>query len=518
MAGRFAAVFPRLVASVLLLFFAGCGGPTYQSYRDVGLADLVAAHQVWSIDLPYESSEALRIERASSQELLVSDIQGALHLTRIPLATSGGPGGVVHAEVESVESVELLDTGPILAIGRPSWRGIKRVSVLDRSTLAVKSAHELSFTGKKTINIPGSRQIGNLVILYQSSLAIGTAEWSDTKYRYRVPYVSGASYDLHVLNLDRGTVRSLAQFDGAALDVIGSRLATAKADVLSESRRRTLGGSLSLSDVPTLDPVLVERYKKLFSDEDPKKRVIDDQVNVFGDFFVVDGGRTLVFSLRGENDAPEYYSLSLEQDDAPRWSNVSQLVERYPRELVATPRDARSRFQNRDLPIGGQRYRVDRLALFGDGIVVLGRLRVDGKSEFTDDPAAYAAERVVFGVRPALLGDDLERVWDGQAVATKLTIGTVLEDAVDGAVYFPDAAAADASRFAVRGVRGRDGQAIAGFPANFRIGPSEARGPGDVSIAGTAVDFDAKRLFIHDHETNRLVSADLQKVRLPVRP
>jgi hypothetical protein len=183
------------------------------------------------------------------------------------------------------------------------------------------------------------------------------------------------------------------------------------------------------------------------------------------------------------------------------------LAARYPGELVATPRPEKNDSVERKIRIGGELYQVERLALLKDGAVAIVReaSRYGGDEEFSDF-------RMSMGIQPSVSKpEEWEQVWDGHMLHYRNPIMTLLEDSERGVVYFPDALSDEGRpRFTVRGLRARDGQWVAGFPANFQVEFDSKGKWAGVRITGTAVDFKHNRLYIHDAGKNRLLAAELR--------
>ena len=83
----------------------------------------------------------------------------------------------------------------------------------------------------------------------------------------------------------------------------------------------------------------------------------------------------------------------------------------------------------------------------------------------------------------------------------------VLEDPSRG-VYVPRSDGG--GRFSMRGFATVDGRSLPPFPANFRLTIGKGGKVTGVRLAGTAVDFERRALYIHDRKANSIVCAALR--------
>lgn len=473
-------------------FFIGlalCGvcacSPGYQSYRDGGSEKMVETGQRWELALPYKSSEALNVEQLAPDELVLTDKDGPLHITRIPLDGSGGPGRVRYASFEDADSMEVLDEKRLLVLGREDG-ATKRVRLVDRENLGQVYSVELPFAASTDFTVPGWRQFGDVLVLYQSAITLDKWRWSDEMYQYAFPYVASAIYDLHVIDLRQRTVKSFAGLKGEGLEGVRAQILLSKTAVETMA---SIGASpSSMKRKPSIEPY----------------------VYLIGDVFLVDRGRVLVFELENLDGDSEYFTLALRAPNpTPKNEVAGMLAARYPGELVATTRPEKSGSTDREIKVGGETYKLEHLALVKDGVVAILR----EPSRYGDEP--YSDSRIAMGITPsaATLGE-WRGVWRGLPLVYRNPVRSFLEDTEHGVVYFPDAVDDDTRpQFAVRGLRAKDGQWVSGFPANFQADiDSNGKWTG-VRIAGTAIDFDRNRLYLHDADENRIVAVELKLER-----
>jgi len=313
--------------------------------------------------------------------------------------------------------------------------------------------------------------------------------WSDDVYQYEIPYVASSKYDLHVLNLLNGSVHSFPGLNSGSLDGLRRVISGCKGAVLSEARLR------------------------LPSSHSDKQKAINKYIYTLDQFFLVDQGRLLIFSLANLEDEKLYYSLDLTRaEGVPLLRAPSELAAKYPDELVVTERAHKNPFEDRRLTVSGKQYRIERAALLPSGVVVLGQENL--MSDYPDSEPVYSDHRSVLGIGHSAPESDLfDRIWEYK-LNYEGPIDDFIEDSKDGRVYFPELKESGwfTTRFGVEGLAGTDGRSVEAIPANFKAHLKEGK-LDEVRIVGTVVDFERDLLFIHDYEKNRLVCANLRPKR-----
>jgi len=462
----------------LLLFVAGCSRTKYQSFVESGFGEQVASRMRWEAKLPYQASDSLEIVSTSGGEVLLSDPQSQFHLTKIPLGPEGRPAGPLHREIENGDVCERIGPGSLLVTGDRSRR--KFITVVDAGNLTTRFSAALAFQPDADISVPGHKQIDDTLIYYRSNLAINHYSSSDGVYEYSTPYVRDGVYDIHMVDLRTGETHSFEAIKSDSLPSLASELAAAKL-VAAAPRMPDISGVSSPS----------------------RRRVIDGAIYLLDQFFLMDEGRTLIFSLANLNDDRLYYLADVRRGAQSIESHSArELVERYPTELVSTPKQPKEKLdeaKSRDLDISGKVYSPDRFSVLSHGIVMLARVKL-GEDR-------YSPNRFVVGLR---MGDEgvvgLERKWE-YGLKHEMDIRSVLEDPYGNAVYFPEVDQEGALRLI--GFDASDGRQLQGFPANFRIEKKD--GKKLVQVVGTAVDFERNLLFLHDASKNRIVCAALRE-------
>ena len=470
-------------APALLLVLAGCS--KYQSYRDGGFGDEIAATQRWEVQLPYASGQELIIEDPSANELLLYESKGRFHLTKIPLDGNGRPGLPMHRELERGDSCERLDPGQLLVVADRRKR--KYVTLVDSRTLVPRFSANFPFeaeeggpTDPSIISFPGQRRVEDTLVFYRSRLEIKRHTWSDYQYEYSVPYVGTLKYDINLLDVTKGSVRSFTGLDLGSVSPLNLKLVASQDEALRE-----------------------ESFGSLVETRQAK---LDQYIYVLDQFFLVDGGKTLIFSLENLDETERlYYTLEpLRGAGSLRWRLPSDLVAKYPNELVLTERDAWEKLRSRDLTVSGQKYSPEHFALLAGGLVVVARATwaISGKDE-------YAPSREVLGVRfSGTEKGGLEKAWEFP-LSHSYRVGDLIEDRIRGAVFLPDRRRD--GRFFAAGLSATDGRPVAGFPANFKLDGIDKGDKRQVRIVGTAIDFARNLLYLHDQQNHRIVCAGLRR-------
>jgi hypothetical protein len=460
----------------------GACSPGYQSYRDGGYEDAVAAGQRWQIELPYDSSKRLDIAVVTADEILLTDKSGPLHITRIPLGEAGVPGRLRHATFEGADSMEVLDEKQLFVLAQVDDT-TKRFQLVDRASLAVAYSVDLPFARAKDLTVPGWKRVGDVLVLYQSAISLAERSWSDYSYQYTRKYIDSAKYDLHIIDLHQRTVKSVGGLEGSALEKIGQQIAASKAEVdaLADS-----GAALE----PRAQKPSLEAY-----------------VYLLDDIFVADRGGVLVFEFKSPKGESEYFTVDIRtQGLTPKREVARALAARYPAELVATPRPEMGSNIGKAINIGGTYYHVEHLALLKEGLVaILQEPSVFGEEQYSDS-------RIAMGIRPSATKSDVWSYrWRSHPLIYKNPVKTLLEDSERGVVYFPDAFdAKPCPQFVVRGLRAKDGKVVSGFPANFQADIDSSGKWTGVRVTGTSADFERNRLYIHDASKNRILAVELK--------
>lgn len=460
------------------LLMSGCTNTRYQSFMEEESGKLIQFRQHWEAPLPYKSGQDLVIENASGNELMLSEAQDGFHLVRMQLAGDGKPEDTKHFLLEHGENCEILDNGLILVSGKRNDK-TRSVALVDQKNLSRKFSYELPFSEETDFTIPGSRQVDDFIVLYQSAVEIDKYTWSDASYRYTVPYVSNSKYDMHVVNLTNGESVSFPGLDSQAMTGLGELVALSKKEAVSKT------GSNSV--IPG-----------------SKRSTVNQYIYLLDQFFIVNKGTVLVFSLASlEGNMKLYYTLNLkEKGQTPELRSAAELSAAYPDELVASNRSSKNKDEQRQLTISGKKYRVERTAFLPSGLVVIAKETSDTSllDGVNSNPKVIMGARLVGGSETG----SLERVWEYRP-KYEGTIVTLLTDSRGGAIYFPDSTESK-SMFKVQGLNAADGKPVEGFPANFKENTKERQ----LRIVGTAVDFQKNLLYIHDYEKNRIVCADLR--------
>ena len=408
------------------------------------------------------------IERASGDDLLLSEAQDQFHLVRIPLGKDGRPGVLSHLQLDRGDSCEILDDGLLLVTGKRDGK-TRSVDLIDQEKLSVRLSALLPFTEAADFSIPGSTQVGDLVVLYQSTAKIEKQLLSGGDYDYEVPYVAWSKYDIHVLNTANGGVTSFPGLDSDSLPVVRDLVPLSKKEVLARNH--------------TPPPFGLS----------PKRREVDNYLYVLDQFFVVDQGKLLIFSLANLEGDKLYYSLDLTDGSrSPNLCTASELAAKYPEELVASKSSLGSNEEKRQVTISGEKYLVERAALLPSGLVVVASRVVETGGLYGGDDERLSW-RVIMGVKPAAGpgAESLEHVWT-YTPRYKGAIGNLLQDAKGGVVYFPELMEEGwfTTRFKVQGLAAADGKEVAGFPANFEEEGWADRKKKGLRIVGTAADFE----------------------------
>lgn len=455
--------------AVVCALATACSDSKYQSFRDTGMQPWIDARRHWQFTLPFKSGERLGILRIAPDDVLVFDPGKTLHVMRI----SRGPSGrqTIAAELDCGDAWTVLRDDLVLVTG-PRDSSRRCVFLLDPKTLERRFASDLPFGSEGDITTEGSEIIANLLILHHSSVRIARIPWADGAYQYQVPYVAGAKYDLHVIDLQKGLIASLAEIDGGSLDRVGPVIAGSRDAVLAAITSR---GPSTASE----------------------RQLIRDHLYLFDEFFVVDNQRTLVFSLKNTAKKKVYYSFDLRRPRAaPQWHAADELAVRYPNELVS--REMPDKMSG-EITVSEKQYAVEHAAILTDGVVVTAREQ-GGIYEITHQTAPLT----LLGISQDA-GESWKLKWE-QYLGDE-SGDEVLEDPSRG-VYVPSSEGG--GRFSMRGFATVDGRPLPPFPANFRIAIGKGGKAASVRLAGTAVDFERRALYIHDRQANRIVCAALR--------
>jgi hypothetical protein len=473
----------QIVCAAFSLLAVGCAEASYHAAADGEAGESLASSQRWEVRLPYESGRELSILNVSADEVLLSEGGDDFHLVRIQLDGAGRPASRKHQRLPHGDSCELLEGGLILVKGKQD-AVTARVSVFEREGLSLRFSLALPVAAAADITTPASTQLGDVLILSQSAVKIDRLARSDSAHRYQLPYIAWSKYDLHLIDLTSGKVTSLPRLESHSLPGLNALVAEGKERLAAD---QPLARSLR-----------------------SRQNEADAYVYLLDRFFLVDGGKQLIFSLSNLGGEKLYYSVNLTGGRlAPQLRTAAELASAYPDELVA-----KSRTQiegERRVYISGKAYRVRRTAFTRGGIVLLA-------SEVLDIPAASESGRevvgrnVIVGVRPKGGPDDLsfEQSWV-YVPKYRGDIGSFVVDDEGGAVYFPELLGKGwlTDSFKVQGLSAADGRLLEGFPANFKeTRETNDRGK-ELSLVGASPDFRNRRLYVHDYENHRLVCAGL---------
>jgi hypothetical protein len=477
-----------MLAVAVSVLATGCAGYRYQSFYEGGFGEEVASRLRWEMALPYASGKDLTFEYILTDEVLLSDRRDGFHITKIFPNAPPQERPPLHLNVADGASCEILDATRLLVMGADDKKA-KRVALVDRRTLSVLFSTELPFTkdssfearARRDISVPGWKRTAGALIVVRSTVNVDTYSWSDARYRYTVPYITGAQYDVHVLSLKDHGVRSFVGISSHSLGPLNGLLAGSSVEAMSKSRFRQ--GTSAAAE---------------------KSRPMDRFIFLLDQFFMVDRGRILVFSIKNFEGDRLYYSLDLTHADArAEWRRVSDLVAEFPKELAVSEPESADRLRDRDLKIGGLKYGIENATLIAGALVVVGRLRTG-----TDETTAEnnLGPRILMRITPGD-GDIWRPVWT-KPLSHGEAIGNLLEDQERGVLYFPEITG---NKYRVQGAAAADGKAVDGFPANFRIQVNASGKPTEVRIHSTGVDFERSLLYLHDQEKNRILCADLRR-------
>jgi len=453
----------------------------YQSFQDGGFSEKIAASQRWAVTLPYRSGQELVIEHASATEVLLWESQKKFHLTKISLSADRRPGAPMHLELDHGNFCEEFDSRRLLVVGDHKNR--KYVTLVDRVNLTPQFStnflFEASYHGRpKIISLPGRIRVEDKLVFYQSKVEIQRHEWSDANYRYSVPYVASLKYDIHILDPTKRTTHSFTGLNCGAIEVLRERLADGKLQAEMQ-RFRTFPFS-------------------------KRSQELDRCIYSLDQFFLLDQGKTLVFCLVNSEEERLYYSIDLLQGDRSlQWRRADDLAAKYPHQLVLTKRNPTKKLKSRDLIVSGRTYIAKQFAFLSGCLVVVAR------EKWAED--RYAPTCSVFGIR-FLEGKTahLDRSW-GYTLMHEYDIGGVIEDPISGAIFFPEQRGD--GLFKVVGLSAKDGRQLKGFPANFKLDGWGEGAKRRIRIVGTTIDAERRQLYTHDRDSNRIVCADLQRIR-----
>lgn len=486
----------RISLAFICLFLAGLPACSdYQSFTEAPEAAGVFQHQRWQVVLPYDSGKQLSIARFSDSTLLVAEPKDGYQLVSIPLDPEGQPGSLQHQRLAHGKEFELLEDGQLLVTEEDDEEDY--VTILDAGTLnqlfseTFSHAHSEETSTRKVIRTDGHEQVDHYLFFYHNEIVIDRHAWSDFRYQYSLPYVASSTHDLHVVDLRLMRHRRTLHLRSESLDGLKERLELGREILIAQGLMSASKGTFGKDK------------------EDEEEGISFDQLMFFVDqLFVMDDGRTLVFSLATVRENRIYYSWDLEKSNAqPVHAEAEVLVQRYPDQLTLTEKDPEKEAEkkkSREITLSGKTYLPDQFKFFPLGIVMIGQKKTD-RTDVSTGEAIFDPHQSIVG----LLTFDLATLeispwehrlnWEGE-------IGSLISDSERGTLFYPDQIE---KGYRVFGLSVGNGTALPGFPANILRQWNANKSSSILRIVGTAVDFEHKTLWIHDAEQNRIVCSEL---------
>ena len=452
-----------LLFSISFLLYSGCQDSEqnlFKSFEKNERGELIERNQLWSVDLPYETSGQVTLDIVKNGELLITESNQGFHLTKIVSDSGTMVDQPLHLKLEHGTSHEWLDETHLLVTEDDDKSGNKYIYLIDYTNFEPKQT-KIIRTGKRgDFVIPGRKRHDDKIIFYNADFKIDRYDKYVGNMHYRIPYIKSVRYNFYIWSIEDN---SLLTFE-----------------------------KISENSLGTLDGISMMSYSNAI-EEDSKS--LENYLFYVDNVFLVNQNQTMIFTLATPAKISMHYSLDLNQGiSSIKQHTAEELASLYKSELtvkVAKQENEDKSPQSGDLVISGIAYEIDNMAIFSDIIILLGR-KVQDK---------FLKPTYVLGV-----DGEMKEKWSYK-IETSYNVNTLITDKVNNIVYVPDQSSN--RKLFLRGFQVENGAIQPGIPANFIV--QKKNDMRFLSVSCTKFDFKNERVYIYDRNNSRIIFAKLPK-------